>query len=708
MAENNNYYNTPTGIQPTQDLKEWKEDDYKRNLQWLSNQYNRPIFNYPLGTNTPSRPSPTQNYVDNYLLNEAFYYGVQNITDFQSLTIDESNKPLSISLRKDRDIFQLINTVQGTAIQPLKQLPKMISAFSKNPNVISKKMLMKDLAKLKLNESYFMQMMEELSGYQFMPLGDLDLQDEAAIETYFTNYKEGLEIAYTNLARSICYDNKYIDVFSKAALHLGIGGLAMIRVDVQDGYVTWKIIPNQFAIWDNYNSDPLHRHDRFAGEVEQLTVTELLSKYEWSEQEKQELQSMAQSPENWNMYNSTYNGVNFQWYNTQSNSIPMISVVKGQWRSLHYEESSEIPYEVIREGILIGNKWVKNYGIAKNCPEDSRSPFHLRMRYIAVSPNMLSGGNLSLVDLIRPLQDEKNALKTKMFQLIAASKGKRHIVYADRLPTGMNTPEFLSQLTQAGVVVMEGTKMDDTSSDRNERIVDVVDMTLDPTVLGLANLLSLWKNTMNDVLAFNPTSLGAVSSYMSKDQLQQNIGSSKLGMEWWYSAYYEFVKNVLEVSADMAKLAISDGDKDYTLEIGDNMVALLKEEDAKKMTFEQFGLVLSIDDYLSEQERQFYRQYFTQKASASQDPMDDMIVINLERFTSKTELINYVQYITAEKIKRQQEMMEQRQMQQQQMADAAAQAQVDSASIASDASLEREAMKTERDLMLKGQPDELG
>lgn len=704
MPEISTNFSTVGSTQPSQDKREWGEKDYIENLRWIAQAYNRPLFNYPYQIGMSSADGRAVTFVDNYILNEQYYYGVQSVTDFQSLTIDESNKPLPISMRKDMDIFELINKVVGVGMQPLKQLPKMISAISVSPNVVSKRMFLKDLAKLMVDQKYFFELMTATSGIEFKPFGDMDFQDEAEIETYFTNYRDALEKAYMNLAKSVTYTNRYYEKFQKELLHCAIGGVCSLEIKVRNGRVYWEVVPPQFSIFDNYKSDPHHRSDRFAGKIAQLTLTELFSRYSFSEKEKEDLTNIASAPENWYMYTSVYNGTSFQWYNTSPNNIPMVTVVEAQWRSLNYMEGDNTPYEVIREGVLIGNKYVKEYGISRNCPEDSRDPSRLRFRYITVSPNMLSGGNRSLVDMLRTFQDEKNAIKTKLFQMIANTKGKRYVVYADRLPMGMNTPEFLSQLTQAGVVVLEGTKMDDNSSDRGEGLVQTIDMTADPSILTFANLMVQWRQTMDAMLSFNPTSIGQVSNYISKEQLQQNVNISQFGMEWFYSAFYEFVKNVLEVSADMAKLSISEAEEDYSLIIGDNMVELLKAEEAEKMAFEQYSLVLSIDDYLSEQDKNFYRQYFIQKASASGNPMDDLIVASMDKYVSKTEFINFIQYITSQKITQQQEQMAMQQQQQQAMAEQAAQAQVESASIAADANLEREAMKTERDLALANQP----
>ncbi len=689
-----------TQMQPSQDIKEWTEKDYIQNIRWIAGMYNRAVYT-PIARNTAVTANDKFNsWIDNYNLNEAYYWGVQAIEDFQSLTVDESNKPLAISMRRDRDIFQIINKVVGTGMQPLKQLPKMISAFSKNPNTISKRMFLKDIAKLMIDQKNFFEMMQATSGFELKPFGDLDLNDEAEVETYFTNYKEGLERSYIALAKDICYRNSYVSVLEKGLLHASIGGINVVRIDVENGMVYWRIVPPQFAIWDNYNSDPMHRYDRFAGEVKQYTLTELFSRYEFTEEEKKDLKAIAQAPQSWLDYNTMYNGVSFSWYDQSANSIPMVTVVECQWRSLNYMDGVEKPYEVIRQGVLIGNKYLREFGIAKNCPEDTRNKSKLRMRYVAVSPAMLSGGNLSIVDLLRTYQSEKNAIKTKLFQLIANAKGKRYVVYADRLPAGMGTPDFLSQLTQAGVAVLTGTQIDDNSNDKNESLVQTIDMTLDQNVFGLINIMADIRRNMNDIVALNQTALGNTDNYMSKEQLMQNVDSAKLGMDFFYSAYNEFVKNLLEVSANMAKLCIKENEEDYTLIVGDGMYEMLSAEVAEKLVFEDMDLVLSISDYLTEQDKNFYKQYFIQKASASANPLDDLMVLGIDKFSSKTEMINYITYMTAKKIEMQNAEREAAMAQQQQAVEAQAGAQVDSTAIGAETALEKEAMKTERDIAL--------
>jgi hypothetical protein len=187
---------------------------------------------------------------------------------------------------------------------------------------------------------------------------------------------------------------------------------------------------------------------------------------------------------------------------------------------------------------------------------------------------------------------------------------------------------------------------------------------------------------------------------MSKEQLMQNVDSAKLGMDFFYSAYNEFVKNLLEVSANMAKLCIKENEEDYTLIVGDGMYEMLTAEVAEKLVFEDMDLVLSISDYLTEQDKNFYKQYFIQKASASANPLDDLMVLGIDKFSSKNEMINYITYMTAKKIEMQNAEREQAMAQQQQAVEAQAGAQVDSTAIGAETALEKEAMKTERDIAL--------
>jgi hypothetical protein len=697
---------SPLAVQPSQRKKDWTEEDYISNLRWLSSQYNRPIFDYGYSTTT-GRAAVVPNWVQNYIANESYYQQRQAITPYGFFAVDETNKPTSTIMYQGSDIRELIDQVVGNLMQPLKTLPKMITAISVSPNAVTRKMILKDLAKLRVANKVYFDILEDISGVGFQPMGDLDFEDEAQIEQFFTTFRDDLEKAYIALAKDACYRNHWIEVFSKSALYYCIGGFAMMRHSVRNGKVWWDIVEPRNAIWDNFRSSDQHRYDRFAGEVRMMTIPELVTLYDFTEQEQKELETIAQSRDSWTTYNWVYGGYTFYWWNSDNKGVPVVATVEGQWRSLEFVNGEWI--EVIREGVLIGNKYIKNYGISKNTPEERDDKSKLKFRYVTVTPSVLSGVNMSMIDVLKKYQDLKDAFKTKLIQLVARSKGKGYFVNANKLPEGMNTPEIISQLSQAGIAVLEGDLIDEGNNSKGTRLVEQIDMTLDPSILGLAQLIQQERNYMDNIISMPASARGVVTNYQSADQIMSNIQQSRAGLDYFYTSFYTWVLRNLELSADMMKnlIGTEEDDEEYTpLIVGDTMYEMLKMENIAEMPFTDFAMSLSIDDFANEQDKKMMQQVALQLATAGAITMADYT--RLLSMTSKTEIANYFQYID-EKKKQEQMMMQQQQAEQAiQQQDMSRQTQLDSTAISADAGIQKELIKQDTELAKMDRNESLG
>ena len=686
--------------QPTQTLKEdeWNEEAYKRNILFIAANWNRVIYDFS-SSGLPNTTVPKW-WVVEYLSNMSYYYGKNQSLDYRFLTTDERNNPLPFPKYKGRDIRELIDFVVGNMLQFIKATPKILSGVGVSENMVSKKQQLMDFAKWKLENQETQELIQMFTGLQFEPIDGINFESQRQVDTYFQSFIDKLEEIYVTLAKWAYFYNHGVEKFKKTAEHYCIGGLADMRVYAHNGKVKWEVIEPQTAIWDNAKSDDQHRDDRFAGVTYQKTVGELLSMFNWTKEEREEMQQIAESKSLYAQYN-LYMANNLVWWDAQPSGIPRVTCVHGQWRSKKYvgvdEKGNEIWDDCLREGWLIGNKWVKNQGISPNQISSKTDDKRLTLSYFVVTPDTNMGIVEGMVDKLKRYQDTKDLLKTKLLQLISRSKGKNYIIYSDRLPEGLKTPDILSQFSQAGIVVAPSVGMDDEAGSKS--MIETVDMTLDPTVLGLANIIAAERQYMDNIVSLPASARGMNQNYQSKDALAMNINNSNMGMASFYDNFYIFMKRVMEYSADLAKLIMPEQDKDrLTLLIGDVGVKMLEMEDLKKMQFEDFSLALSTDDVATEQDKQMFISYFMQKAAATNNPEDDLVVINLSKMSSKTEIINYLEQVTASKLQRMEAEREQANMQQQQMAEVAANANVQSTAISADAKLASDQAKQQHEI----------
>ena len=674
-------------FQPDQAIKEWNEDEYIKNLRFISASWNKVIYQFaPPDSGIQIKPLY---WVTNYVNNASFFFGKNTTYDYGFLTRDETNNTLPVPMFRGQDVYELIKHTVGVMDSFVRTIPNLLSVTALSEDAVSRKQMIYNLAKLQIENKVYFDLMKTLTGIGIEPVGNLNFQSQEQLDKYFESFQDALEKIYVTLAKYAFTFNHAPEFFNKAAEYFGIGGLVQMRCYVHNGRTKWRLVEPQNAIWDNYNSQNQHREDRFAGEYCEKTIPEILSMFDWTPAEREEIKALAVASNSiWQTYNIP-TGNQLVWWRTSSAGIPMVTCVHGQWRSLKFggldDDGKEIWLPTLREGWLVGNKYVKDFGESKNIIEDKHDNTRMRMHYVTATADTVMGVHMGIVDRLREYQKLKDAFQTKLNQLVANSKGKRYVMYADKMPEGMGAPDVLAQLSQAGIAVLPTRDIDDDSPEGNRGLIDTIDMTLDPTILNLGALIANLRTYMDNILSLPAAARGQQVNYQSKDVYAANVQASGYGMSSYYNTFYTWVLRILELSADLNKMTMAEGDKDtLTILVGDAKVEMLKMDDVKEMSFEDFCLGLSLEDFMTDQERQALIQFYMQRASASADPEDEQVMVKLMQIKSKTEFNDYVEsVITAKLARKQQEMMAQQQ-QQQMMAEQAANAQVQSTAINAD------------------------
>ena len=145
-------------------------------------------------------------------------------------------------------------------------------------------------------------------------------------------------------------------------------------------------------------------------------------------------------------------------------------------------------------------------------------------------------------------------------------------------------------------------------------------------------------------------------------------------------------------STELAIKSINDLDEEYmSVVIGQSMVEVLKSEDLKEASLEDFNIALTIDDFISEQERMQLMQFAMQMASSGAITMSDYT--KMLQCTTKSQLQSYFDYVEYKRNKEQQQMQEAQMMQAQAAAETQAQAGIQTTAMNNEAKLLDTAMK---------------
>ena len=657
---------TGVGVQPPQAVK-FDDEEYRKNLQFISSMWNRRLYSFGVNANSATVGSDDNRYVTSYLLNCQYFFGRQTPSDYGFFVEDELGQSTRFPMTRGMDITKILLHIDGVVRQMIEPLPKIVNVTAYSKDAVSAKKEIMDFIKLKAQQKVFFDLIEMATGVGFKPI-DRDFKTQEELDKYLEDFQESMEIAYQNIAKHILITNRYMPTLSKFSQYVALGGQATIEVYEHGGMIKWRIVPPESAIVDMSKNDDQHEDDDYGGSIMAMTVPDLIDEFEWTEEEIEDLQTMAKAQTMWAQYN-TYTGVNGLVWWQLNNGVPKVMVVRGQWRSLEKMDGEWV--EVLREGVYIGNKYLKNCKVSEGQVWNKIDKSRKRLRFRTITPNTILGNNLGIVGMLKRYQDIKDAFATKMIELSSRAVGKSFIVNASKLPEGLTAPDVISQLKQSNMIVLEGADIDETPDSKRQNLVEPLDWTLDPNVRYYMDMITYYDSVIADIINIPQQTRGFQAQYQSAAVVNSNLQQSTLGMSWYYKNIMIGIKNLLEFSADYAKLLLPEKeDSDLNLVIGDAMVEVLKLDDMKRMQFEDFLLDLNPDGVLQEQEKEQLKTFAA--ALAQNGAMSISNYIKLLQIDNKSEMFNYFEKVEKEKQIREEQMqmaqmeaqMQQAQMQQ--------------------------------------------
>ena len=677
------------GVQPPQAV-EFSQDEYRKNLQFIASMWNRRLFSFGADATSATIGTDDNRYVTSYLAQCQYFFGRQNPSDYGFFVQDELGQNTRFPMTRGMDITKILLHIDGVLRQMLEPLPKTINVTAYSKDAVSAKKEIMDFIKLKAQQKVFFDLIEMGTGVGFKPI-DRDFKTQEELDKYLEDFQESMEIAYQNIAKHILITNRYMPTLAKFGQYIALGGQGTIEVYEHGGMIKWRIVPPESAIVDMSKNDDQHEDDDYGGSIMAMSVPDLLDEFEWTDEEVEELQTMAKAQTMWAQYN-TYVGVNGLVWWQLNNGVPKVMVVRGQWRSLEKMDGEWV--EVLREGVYIGNKYLKNCKVSEGQVWNKMDKTRKRLRFRTVTPNTILGNNMGIVGMLKRYQDIKDAFATKMIELSSRAVGKSFIVNASKLPEGLTAPDVISQLKQSNMIVLEGADIDETPDSKRQNLVETLDWTLDPNVRYYMDMITYYDSVISDIINIPQQTRGFQAQYQSAAVVNSNLQQSTLGMSWYYKNIMTSIKNLLEFSADYAKLLLPEKeDSDLTLVIGDAMVEVLKQGDMKRMQFEDFLLDINPDGVLQEQEKEQLKQFAA--ALAQNGAMSISNYVKLLQIDNKSEMYNYFEKVEKEKQMREEQMQQAQQEAQMQQAEMQQQSQERMAEINAHAGIAKQHMSNQ-------------
>ena len=673
--------------QPNQFVPENKKDRewYMENARYVASKYNTQFNSLGFRNNEQNFDKP----IDEMLRMFTYYLGKQENRDYYYTTQDQSGCELPTVWINGQKLTAMVDFMLGTAIKMIENIEPSVKAVSRTAT--NKRTMDMELALLKVEFKNIFDQLEE-QGVSFNPMGkqDFSMPDEVMKYMQYDYKQYGEEIAY-DMVSDILHRNKFIAKYKQAFFYTLLAGVVGIENKIQNKRSFKEVILPYNLIWDNTFDDDLNEKARFVGKIDWITPGEVISNPYYTRQltsaEIDEIKKLT--PDNIDKLlgedNITTNKLKWYWNN---NGVPSLAATTCYWvgyKELRYEKVkdkygndhiakiknatvSDYWVKTIYKATLLANKYIVDYGEIHNIVRKQDDINEVELPITVFIPNMVMGENRSVVSRLHKHQDRIDFLNNEITKTITRAKGKVFVMNKHKLGTA-TAQEVLNDFERMGIHITDGnaTGEEVIGPDQN-RVVDVVDMTLDPNVQQLLSLKREEERIMEEIVNVPKAAMGQQQGYLGAKTQAGTIAQSNLGTAYLYQGFVQFIEKDLQHSLNQFKVSLLvNGDEDIPV-VGDRGMNYLKvTEDFK---FEDFGIYVRIRDFIDDQAKE--RLLFIAQDAMQNQAIDMLDYLQIETSKTYTELYSNLKF-SLEKKKREMEkqqeiqmMMQQAQMEQQQ------------------------------------------
>ena len=666
-------------LSESEKTKEW----YKENIKFIMSHFNKRHDRI----SRIRKKDDIENPIDEIVRMYTYYLGRQYNKDYYYTTQDQNNCDLPTVWINGQKVTSLVDFMVGNAIKMIENIEPSVKSQSKA--TINKKSAILEKALLRFEAPEIFEMLSQF-GLDYLPLGAKTNEMEIPEDVYRFmeyDYQEYSELLGTKMCEDILNRNSYKQKLKQAFLYTLLGGYVGIENRVENGKQYFDTVLPHNLIVDRAKDDDFNSEARFVGKVDWLNITDIVERYQ-DQLTAEELAELKEINMN-NLYqllDLTTHPYATNWaFNV--NNLPTLACVTGYWigmKDLGYEKSRDkfgnTHYSKIRNGrkgefwtktvykaTLIGNKYVVDFQEMNNIVRKHDNPGDVELPLKVFIPNMVMGENRSVVARLHQHQDRIDYITNEITKMMNRAKGKVYIINRQKLGTS-TAKDVISDFERMGIHVTDGSATgEEFVSGQEARMVEVVDMTLDPNVNQLVNLRREEERLMEEIVNIPKVALGQQSGYVGAKTQAGTIAQSNLGTSYLYQGFVEFFEKELSFALNQYKVSLMAESEEEIPVVGTRGKEWLKI--TKDFQFEELGVYIKVKDFLDEQARE---RLLMLAQAAMQNQMIDMIdYIRIEKAKSYTELLNELEYTLnkkkrdAEKQQAIMQMMQQAQMEQQ-------------------------------------------
>jgi hypothetical protein len=598
-------------------------------LRFMVNQWNTE-YNTPLYAQRNPNQVVRRSAVEEILLNYKYYQSQQDANSYAYLTETSEGEERPARYTHGSEIYQVVQHMVGPVIKHFASTT--ITIESLDPSVQSKRQTRIAMLQAKKDLPEIFKRFAEM-GANFVPEGPSSEKDmDAAIQKAMRQPAHKVESFGMDILNHVNNVNSVKDYMPKRFKDVIIGRHCGTHVTTSSGRILLEQVSPWNLIFDRDDQDDdYNRYSLFKGFVSWKTREEIMQAYTLGPDAAEALKEMFD-----NNRSSTFQGLGgmfseaghsgFNWMETDGTR--RIACVTGYFVATLTDGDNDY-YNTIYQGTLIGNTVLVNFGESNNISYDMARPEWPVLPIHIFSPDTVLGRNVCPVDRFRHMQEDCDAFMYKIREHISRDLGKGYVFYSDSAVP----KDIIEDLKNFGVTVVNRADPEEPIINNN-RMVDTIDMTLDPNVSAYVSLRKEMRQDMKDVVSQSSVTQGMQQTYIGGGTQQATIaqaGNGTVALMSGFFQHFAFIEqHVLNTSKTMLLEARNREEAEYIL--SDSSADFW--ESLQDINVMDMQVRIEMEDFIDDERRQRYQQYalaMAQNAKETGFTMLDALAIENSR-----------------------------------------------------------------------------
>lgn len=577
-------------------------------LRFMANTWNSdcntPFERFNDNTRTHYRMSPVEEIQRNF----SYYNAQQANYQFAYLQQGSVKQDTPAPWTPGHEIYQTVQHMLG----PMQKVfsSAKLTVESLDPSVQSIKATKIAMIQAKKDMPAIFEKFAQM-GAQFMPEG-VETDMDAAIQSAMRKPAHKVERFGLDIMNHINNINSLKDFMPKRYRDCVIGKYCGIHVESHEGRIAFESPLPEALIWDRTaEDDDYNRYALYKGFISWKSREEVTLAYDFGKDATSVLDKLFDTngtPVANSLTNAFSNlgttSTGFSWIDGQE--VQRIACVTGYFvaRIVDKDGSS---YYTLYKGTLIGDRVLADFGEANNIVYDAKRPEWPLAPLWIYSHDTVRGVNVCPVDRFRQLQDDCDSYLLKIRQLISSDLGKNYIIRGEALGgDAMLASTIMGDFKDHKMTVLNGANGEEPIA--NTKLVEMVDLTLDPNVKFYIEIRKEMIQEMRNVVSQSPITQGLQRTYIGGGTQQQTIAAASNGTVMmlqgfiqFFAMFQEYVLNVSKTmlleakSKDEAEMIFSEAARDFW-------------EELKNINTQDMQVRVELEDIIDDEERAEYTQ----------------------------------------------------------------------------------------------------